>query len=71
MSNLHYIKVLDVAATASCGTLKETTLDAINLAKELGCTVTFKFNGIEITVDEWDDVDVAGFRYEREAKNRL
>lgn len=68
MNKPNYIKVTDVTATVYRHTMEEAVNDAISLAKELGCTVTFKFNGVPICVDEWDDVEVAGFRYSRAAE---
>lgn len=67
MNKPNYIKVKDVTATATACTLDTAIKEAIALAKELGGTVTFTFNGIPICVDEWDDIEVTGFRYDRAA----
>ena len=40
-------------------TLEDAIEEAIHLAKERHCIVSFKFNGIEIEVDEYkDDTDI-------------
>ena len=68
MNNLKYVKVVDINAMTAPGvSLVDAINDAINLAKDLGCTVSFQFNGIPICVDEWDTLEVAGFRYRRQA----
>jgi len=48
-----YVKVMPGAE------LEETLREAVHLAKERHCIVSFKFNGIEIEVDEYkDDTDI-------------
>ena len=54
----HIIPVIQVKVMP--GTMLEEAIEeAIHLAKERHCIVSFKFNGIEIEVDEYkDDTDI-------------